>query len=49
LWCLSSKIFHKDLNIPTNREEITEFSMRYSDKVTTHANELASTLFEAEP
>jgi len=30
------------------REEITKFSVKYRDKVTTHPNELASTLLEEE-
>jgi hypothetical protein len=32
--------------VPTIREEITKFSVKYRDKTTTHSNELASTLLE---
>jgi hypothetical protein len=34
--------------VPTIREEITKFSIKYSDKITTHPNELESTLLEEE-
>jgi hypothetical protein len=34
----------KGLKVPTVREEITKFSVKYSDKIPTHPNELASTL-----
>jgi hypothetical protein len=38
------------LKIPTVREEITKFSAKYTDKITTQPNELASTLLaEEEP
>jgi hypothetical protein len=33
---------------PTIRKEITKFSVKYRDKITTHTNEFASTLFEEE-
>jgi hypothetical protein len=36
------------LKIPTIREEITKFRVKYRDKITTHPNELASTLLEEE-
>ena len=39
---------HADLNVPTVREEMTKFSFKYRDKITTHTNELASTLLEEE-
>jgi hypothetical protein len=42
------KVFHQDLNVPTSRAEITKFSVKYRDKITTHPNELASTLLEEE-
>jgi hypothetical protein len=35
-----------DLKVPTIREEITKFNVKYRDKITTHPNELASTLLE---
>jgi hypothetical protein len=39
----------KDLKLPTVREEIAKYSVRYRDKITTRPNELASTLLEEEP
>jgi hypothetical protein len=47
-WYISNKVLHTDLKVPTIREEITKFSVRYRDKITTHPNELASTLLEEE-
>jgi hypothetical protein len=41
-------VIHTDLEVPTVREEIAEFSIRYSDKITIHPNKLASTLLEEE-
>jgi hypothetical protein len=36
--------------VPSIREEITKFSVKYGDKITTYPNELASTLLgEEEP
>jgi len=43
------KVLHADLKVPTMREEITKFRVEYRDKITTHPNELASTLIEEEP
>jgi hypothetical protein len=43
---ISNKVLHTDLKLPTIREEITKFSVKYRDKITTHPNELASTLLE---
>jgi hypothetical protein len=34
--------------VTTIREEITKFSVKYIDKITTHPNELASTMLEEE-
>jgi hypothetical protein len=45
---ISNKVLHTDLKIPTVREEITKFSVKYRDKITTHPNEFASTLLEEE-
>jgi hypothetical protein len=45
---ISNKVTHADLKIPTIIEEITKFSVKYKDKVTTHPNELAFTLLEEE-
>jgi hypothetical protein len=35
--------------VPTVREEIIGFTVKYRDKVTTHPNKLTSTLLEEEP
>jgi len=48
-WCISNKVIHADLKVPTIREEHTKFNVKYRDKITTHPNELASTLLEEEP
>jgi hypothetical protein len=45
---ISNKALHTDLKVPTIREEITKFSVKYTDKITSHPNELASTLLEEE-
>jgi hypothetical protein len=42
------QVFHTDLKVPTFREEMTQFSVKYGDKITPHPNELASTLLEEE-
>jgi hypothetical protein len=34
--------------VPTTREEITKFCVKYRDKITTYTNELASVLLEEE-
>jgi hypothetical protein len=41
-------VLHTDLKVPTVREEITKFMIKYTDKITTHPNELSSTLLEEE-
>jgi hypothetical protein len=41
-------VLHAELKVPTIREEITKFTVKYTDKITTHPNELASTLLEEE-
>ena len=41
-WYMSDKVLLADLKVPTIREEITKFSVKYRDKIT-HQNELAST------
>jgi hypothetical protein len=46
--CTPNKIFYTDLKIPTIREEIRKFGLKYTDKITTHPNELISTLLEEE-
>jgi hypothetical protein len=47
-WYISNKVLHADLKVPTIREEITKFNVKYRDKITTHPNKLASTLLEEE-
>jgi hypothetical protein len=47
-WYLPNKILHTDLKIPTVREEITKFSIKYRDKITTHPDEFACTPLEEE-
>jgi len=39
---ISNKVLHADLKVPTIREEITKFSVKYRDKITAQPNELAS-------
>jgi len=41
-------VLQADLKVPTIREEITQFSVKYRDKIITQPNELASTLLEEE-
>jgi len=36
------------LKVPTIREEMTKFSVKYRDEITTHPKELAFTLLEEE-
>jgi hypothetical protein len=43
LLCISNEVSHADLKVPTIREEITKFSVKYRDKVITHPNETAHT------
>jgi hypothetical protein len=47
-WYISNKAIHADFKVSTIREEITKFRVKYRDKITTHPNELASTLLEEE-
>jgi hypothetical protein len=47
-WYISNKVLHAVLNVPAIREEITKFSVKYRDKITTHPNELAATLLQKE-
>jgi hypothetical protein len=41
-------MLHTDLQVRTIREEITQFNVKYRDKIPTHSNVLASTLLEEE-
>jgi len=43
---LSNKVIHADLKVPTIREEITKFSVKYGDKISTHPNAITSTIIE---
>jgi hypothetical protein len=49
--CEANKQLHTDLGISPVREEITNVSHKYKDKLTAHPNELATTLLndEVEP
>jgi hypothetical protein len=48
-WYVPNKRLHTDLKIPTVGEEITKFNIKCGDKyITTHPNEIASTLLEEE-
>jgi hypothetical protein len=47
-WYISNKVLHTDLKVPTIKEETAKCSVKYRDKITTHPNELASTLLEEE-
>jgi hypothetical protein len=42
------KYYITDLKLTTIREEMTTFSIKYRNKITTHPNEIASTLLEEE-
>jgi hypothetical protein len=46
--CISNKVIREDLKVPTIREEITKFNVKYRNKITTHPNELSSILLEEE-
>jgi hypothetical protein len=47
-WYVPNKVTHADLTVPTIREEMTKFNVKYRDKITTHSNGLAFTLLEEE-
>jgi hypothetical protein len=42
------EVLHADVKVATTRLEITEFSVKYRDKIKTHPNGLAFTLLEEE-
>jgi hypothetical protein len=50
-WYITNKQLHTDLGISAVREDITNFSHKYKDKLTAHPNKLATTLLndEVEP
>jgi hypothetical protein len=45
---MSNKVLQTDIKLPTIREEITKFAVKYRDKLTTHPNKLTSTLLGKE-
>ena len=45
-WYIGNKVLHAYLKVPTIREEITKFNVKYRGKITTHTNEILSTLLE---
>jgi len=47
-WYVPNTLLHTDLQIPTVKAEITNFSIKYRQKLTTHLNELTPALLEEE-
>jgi len=47
-WCISNEVLHANFKVPTIREEITKFSVKYRDKTSSCPNKLESTLLEEE-
>jgi hypothetical protein len=47
-WYVPNTILHTDLQIPTFKVEITNFSTKYREKLITHPNELIPALLEEE-
>ena len=47
-WYIPNTILHTDLQIPTVKAEITNFSTKYQEKLITHPNELTPALLEEE-
>jgi len=47
-WYILNTILHTDLQIPTVKAEITNFSTKYREKLITHPKELLPTLLEEE-
>jgi hypothetical protein len=47
-WYVPSTVLHKDLGIPTIREEIKNSSKKYKDRLLTHPNDLATNLCDDE-
>jgi hypothetical protein len=45
--CIYTSITYR-FKVPTITEEVTKFTVKYRDKITTHPNELTSTLLEEE-
>jgi hypothetical protein len=47
-WYVPSTVLHKDLGIPTIREDIKNSSKKYKDRLQTHPNDLATNLLDDE-
>jgi len=47
-WYVPNTILHTDLQIPTVKAEITNFSTKYREKLITHPNELIPALLDEE-
>jgi hypothetical protein len=47
-WYVPSTVLHKDLGIPSIREEIKNSSKKYKDRLQTHPNDLATNVFDDE-
>jgi len=47
-WYVPNTILHTDLQIPTVKAEITNFSTKYREKLVTHPNELIPALLDEE-
>jgi len=47
-WYVPNTLLHTDLQIPTVKAEITNFSIKYREKLTIHPNELTPALLEEE-
>jgi hypothetical protein len=45
-WYVSNSVISKDLQIPTDKEEISRFSSLYAVRLRAHTNELIATLTE---
>lgn len=45
-WFVTNKAIHRDLNMPTLREEINNYSARYLDRISNHPNPLAICLLD---
>ena len=45
-WYIPNKVLHADLKVPAIRKEITKFSVKYGDKISTHPNAITSTIIE---
>lgn len=45
-WFITNEAIHKDLNMPTVKEEIKKFSTRYLDRLSNHVNTLAINLLD---